>query len=94
VATNVCMAVSCNVCVPHDCRAEKHLSLQGWQLDEATKVIELDGAALSQVRYKRTLDPLFRSGPVPHMRHPRPLTQLCKGWRPGALHVEESPGEQ
>jgi len=39
-------------------RARRFYSRHGWQLDGATKVIELDGVTLSEVRYKRALDPL------------------------------------
>ena len=39
-------------------RARRFYSRHGWQLDGATKVVELDGVTLSEVRYKRELDPL------------------------------------
>ena len=39
-------------------RARRFYSRHGWQPDGATKVVELDGATLSEVRYKRALDPL------------------------------------
>ena len=39
-------------------RARRFYSRHGWQLNGAAKVIELDGVTLSEVRYKRALDPL------------------------------------
>jgi ribosomal protein S18 acetylase RimI-like enzyme len=39
-------------------RAQRFYSRHGWQLDGATKTVELDGVTLSEVRYKRALDPL------------------------------------
>ena len=39
-------------------RARRFYSHHGWQLDGAKKVVELDGVTLSEVRYKRALDPL------------------------------------
>ena len=41
-------------------RAQRFYSRHGWQLDGATKVVELDGVTLSEVRYKRALDPCRR----------------------------------
>lgn len=39
-------------------RARRFYSRHGWRPDGATKVVELDGVTLSEVRYKRALDPL------------------------------------
>lgn len=39
-------------------RARRFYSRHAWMLDGATKVVELDGVTLSEVRYKRALDPL------------------------------------
>jgi len=38
-------------------RARCFYSRHGRQLDGATKVVELDGVTLSEMRYKRALDP-------------------------------------
>jgi len=37
-------------------RARRFYSQRGWQLDGATKIVELDAVTLSEVRYKRTLE--------------------------------------
>ena len=37
-------------------RARRFYSRRGWQLDGATKIVELDAVTLSEVRYKRTLE--------------------------------------
>ena len=39
-------------------RARRFYSRHGWQPDGAKKVVELDGVTLSEVRYKRVLDPV------------------------------------
>lgn len=39
-------------------RARRFYSRHGWQLDGAAKVVELDAVTLSEVRYKRALDPV------------------------------------
>lgn len=39
-------------------RARCFYSRHGWQPDGATKVVELDGVTLCEVRYKRALDPV------------------------------------
>ena len=39
-------------------RARRFYSRHGWQPDGATKIVELDGVTLSEVRYKRVLDPV------------------------------------
>jgi GNAT superfamily N-acetyltransferase len=38
-------------------RARRFYSQRGWQLEGATKVVELDGVTLSELRYQRTLEP-------------------------------------
>ena len=38
-------------------RARRFYSRRGWELDGATKVVEMDGVTLSEVRYKRALEP-------------------------------------
>ena len=37
-------------------RARRFYSRRGWQLDGATKIVELDAVTLSEVRYKRALE--------------------------------------
>jgi GNAT superfamily N-acetyltransferase len=38
-------------------RARRFYSRRGWQLEGATKVVEMDGVTLCEMRYKRTLEP-------------------------------------
>ena len=38
-------------------RARHFYSRRGWELDGATKVVEMDGVTLSEVRYRRALEP-------------------------------------
>jgi GNAT superfamily N-acetyltransferase len=38
-------------------RARRFYSRRGWELDGATKVVEMDGVTLSEVRYKRAPEP-------------------------------------
>jgi ribosomal protein S18 acetylase RimI-like enzyme len=38
-------------------RARRFYSRHGWQLEGATKAVELDGVTLPELRYKRTLEP-------------------------------------
>lgn len=40
-------------------RARRFNSRHGWKLGGATKIVELDGVTLSEVRYKRSPDPFL-----------------------------------